>query len=202
MKSTRTLILDYLETHRVAVASELSRALKVTPADVRHHLSLLEKGGLIEISGQRHPPGRGRPARLYRLSQNKLEENLGLLASALLEDAKDQTEGNQKNDTLQRIARRIAGGAPSRSLLSQRLFRATQRLNDLNYQARWEAHTEAPRVIFEHCPYAAILSQHPEICRLDAQLLEELLATPVTQVAKLARDARGATYCEFRVNDG
>jgi predicted ArsR family transcriptional regulator len=200
MKPTRALILDYLGTHRVAIASEISRALKVTPADIRHHLNLLKQEGLIESNGLRQPAGRGRPARLYRLSQVKLGENLGLLASALLEEFEHKSQTDQESQPLRRIARRMAGETRVRASLTQRLFQATSRLNQLNYQARWEAHTEAPQVIFAHCPYAAILENHPELCSLDSLLLEELLDTSVIQLAKLAQDARGATFCKFRVN--
>jgi predicted ArsR family transcriptional regulator len=201
MKPTRTLILDYLEIHRVAIASEISRALKVTPADIRHHLNLLKQEGLVETCGLRKASGRGRPSRLFRLSQQKLGENLGILASALLDEIQEQLPENQQSMALHRIARRIRGGVSIPGNLSQRLVQATRRLNELNYQARWEAHPEAPQVIFEHCPYAAILEKHPEICSLDSYLLEDLLVTPVSQLAKLAKDTRGATYCKFRVHE-
>jgi predicted ArsR family transcriptional regulator len=67
----------------------------------------------------------------------------------------------------------------------------------MRYQARWEAHADAPRLTLGHCPYAAILPEHPELCALDAALLETLLGAPATQVAKLARDGRGGMYCLF-----
>ena len=45
-----------------------------------------------------------------------------------------------------------------------------------------------------------ILSDHPELCRLDVLLLEHLLQTRVEKVAHLARDDRGLTYCMFALN--
>jgi predicted ArsR family transcriptional regulator len=202
MKSTRNLLLDYLEAHRVATATELSRALKVTAADVRHHLKLLIVECVVETIGHRQPTGRGRPARLFRLSQQTLGENLGILASALLNEALNETSGHDQTEYLQRIAKKLSGVGSLHGNLTRRLYQATQRLNILNYQARWEAHTDAPQVIFEHCPYAAIVEEHPELCRLDELILENLIAIPVTQVAKLVQDARGAPYCKFRVNSG
>jgi predicted ArsR family transcriptional regulator len=81
--------------------------------------------------------------------------------------------------------------------LTHRLYQAIQRLNQMGYQARWEAHSEAPRLLLGHCPYAAILSKHPELCQMDAYLLEELMGVPADQIKKLAQDSRGARYCLF-----
>lgn len=199
MKPTRHLLLDYLASHRVATAKELSRGLQVTAADIRHHLKLLIDEGVVESIGRRQPAGRGRPARVFRLSQQTVGENLGILASALLSDALNNTPNDNQKDYLQRVAKRLAGDGALHRNLTRRLYQATQRLNELNYQARWEAHTDAPQVIFGHCPYASILEQHPELCELDARLLECLLGTPVSQVTRLAQDERGAFTCKFRV---
>jgi len=83
--------------------------------------------------------------------------------------------------------------------LTQALYQSVQQLNEMHYQARWEARAEAPRVILGHCPYASVLTEHPEICQLDASLLEEMLGQPVEQAARLAKDGRGMTYCAFRI---
>lgn len=202
MKSTRHLLLDYLESHRVATANELSRVLKVTAADVRHHLNLLLTEGIVETIGHRRSEGRGRPPAVFRLSQQALGENLGILASALLAEALHNTHGDAGTDFLKRIASRISGNALTQSNLTLRLYQGAQRLNELNYHARWEAHTDAPQVIFDHCPYASILEEHPELCRLDELILKNLIGIPITQIAKLVQDARGAPYCKFRVNSG
>jgi predicted ArsR family transcriptional regulator len=81
--------------------------------------------------------------------------------------------------------------------MTQRLAKAVLRLNELGYQARWEAHSEAPHVILGHCPYALILPEHPELCQMDAHLLESLLGQPARQTKKLAVDSNGKHYCQF-----
>lgn len=199
MKPTRHLLLDYLASHRVATAKELSRGLQVTAADIRHHLKVLIDEGVVESIGRRQPAGRGRPARVFRLSQQTVGENLGILAGALLSEALNNNPNDDQQEYLQRVAKLLAGDGALHRNLTRRLYQATQRLNELNYQARWEAHTDAPQVIFGHCPYASILERHPELCQLDARLLEGLLGTPVSQVARLAQDERGAFTCKFRV---
>jgi hypothetical protein len=56
----------------------------------------------------------------------------------------------------------------------------------MNYQARWEAGAEGPRIIFGLCPYAAIIEKHPELCRMDTALLGKMLGREAEQRLKLA----------------
>jgi len=65
----------------------------------------------------------------------------------------------------------------------------------MNYHARWEAGRAGPRVILGHCPYAAIIEKHPELCQMDAALLEELTGESAEQVAQIGRDKSQA--CVF-----
>ena len=85
--------------------------------------------------------------------------------------------------------------------LSQRLYRAIHDLNRFHYSARWEAHVESPRVILGHCPYRRVPYEHPELCQIDSLLLAGLLEAEVDQIARLAKDKRGATSCIFRVQN-
>ena len=109
-----------------------------------------------------------------------------------------------RRQSLKRIAERLipppsAKGRLAGVHLTQRLYRAIQKLNRRNYQARWEAHTTAPRLILGNCPYKTIIDQHPELCQLDAVILESLLDKPAYQLTKLAPDARGVPFCVFQV---
>ena len=83
--------------------------------------------------------------------------------------------------------------------LTRRLFRTTEILNQHHYQARWEARPEAPRLVLGHCPFSAILKEHPELCKLDAYLIEHFTGTSVEQTAKLAKDPSGLRFCMFRI---
>jgi predicted ArsR family transcriptional regulator len=81
--------------------------------------------------------------------------------------------------------------------ITRRLALAIERLNTLHYQARWEAHAQGPRVIFELCPYTPIIARHPELCRMDKFLLQELLGLEVSLSAKLELNTRGLPFCMF-----
>ena len=67
-----------------ASAGELGRVLSVSASDIRHHLSILLDQASITIIGQRPAFGRGRPARLYALTQPASPNNLEVLADSLL----------------------------------------------------------------------------------------------------------------------
>jgi predicted ArsR family transcriptional regulator len=200
MKTSRQRLLEYIQNHRIVTSRELSRALKMTAANARHHLSILEEQGLVEVVGERPPRGRGRPARLFSLSAQALGHGLHELSAALLDELLSEKGDSQGQETLDRIAQRLVGSKAedeSDGSLTRRLYHGIQRLNELGYQAHWEAHAEGPQVILGRCPYASLLSDHPELCRMDAALLEELLEIQAVQTAKLAVDRNGERFCMF-----
>lgn len=198
MISTRQQIIEMLELKKYLSTPEMSHALKLTPANIRHHLGILEQEGVIEVASQRKTHGKGRPIKIYTLSSQILSNNLDGLAAALLEELKHY-EISIFDMLIARVASRLARPviAPNQSL-TRRLFLTIQRLNDMHYQARWEAHADSPRIYLEHCPYANILPEHPELCLMDKCILEKLLDHPVIQTAKLEKDDHGIQYCLFR----
>jgi len=74
-----------------------------------------------------------------------------------------------------------------------------QNLNEMNYQSRWEASPDGPRVILSHCPYASVLAENPELCQMDAVFLSSQLGHSVEQIAKLERGPQGIPNCIFAV---
>ncbi|MCJ7530096.1 MAG: helix-turn-helix domain-containing protein [Anaerolineales bacterium] len=195
MQETRQGILDYLRTNHQATPGELSRSLQVTAANIRHHLGILQEQGLVEVVGQSVPSGRGRPRQLYALNSSAQANNLAQLTRALLECiAPDQEE------ILRNVARTLAGESLAlHPNPTQRLYQAVQRLNALNYNARWEARLGGPRVMLEHCPYAPILNQHPELCQMDGYLVERLTGLDVQQTARIEQSSTGPKACIFSV---
>lgn len=201
--STRARILDYLQKKGPTSAAELARALKTTMANVRHHLTTLEQEGAVEVAAHRPPGGRGRPALLYDLTRHIQSHNLPLLASALMKTLLEPLPAEAHPEILRQIARNLAPTPPSPTLhLTRRLHKAVEYLNQMNYQARWEAHAQAPHMLLGHCPYSAILAQHPQLCQMDAFLIEVLCGVSAHQIKKLAADGRGGKVCLFLIAPG
>jgi len=199
--TTRSCILDYLRKHQTASAGELCLALRTSSANIRHHLSLLVADGLIEFLSPRRE-GRGRPVKVYGLSARVLGDGLCELAGALFDAWLGAAEAEEREAGLRSVARHMAGLASSTRRdvpLTQRLTEAVRRLNELPYQARWEAGAAGARIVLGRCPYAVVVPERPELCRLDTLLLEEQLGLDVTQTAKLERSARGETFCIFEI---
>jgi predicted ArsR family transcriptional regulator len=199
--NSRQRILAYLQTHPALTATELARALRVTPANIRHHLSILVADGRAKVLGERPSQGRGRPLQVYGLGELAMGDNLSNLADVALSQWLTALSPDQQDSALESLAAQLADVAPGlkTNAITRRLALTIEHLNKLHYQARWEAHAQGPRVIFEHCPYAAIIGKHPELCRMDKFLLQQLLGTEATQSAKLELNARGLAFCMFVV---
>ena len=193
-----------LAAKEITTVEEISRALHLTSANTRHHLGVLQDEGQVQVTGTRKPTGRGRPIQLYQLSQPRQEHNLDNLSHILL--GVIQAEHNQKERpvTLEHIAAQLAmpdskADVQTKPNLGQKLSKCVKHLNRLHYKARWEAHTGGPRLILGHCPYWAIIYEHPELCQVDKRLIEISLDVEVDQTAKLEPNSLGLPNCIFLV---
>jgi len=195
MQHTRREIITYLRSYRAATSADLGHALLVTPANVRHHLRLLEKEGLVEVIGLEMAGGRGRPTKIYGLTDHALMHNLDGLIEALL-DTLSSCELSA-NVIIDQVARNLIGTRPDTSNRHIQLNKVVEVLTQLKYEAAWEASPSGPKIIFRNCPYAIIISAHPEICEIDAAMLTYAFNQPVIQSAKLERSPDGSPHCAF-----
>lgn len=189
MITARHKVLAYLHKTRTASAREISRALKMPAPNVRHHLRVLVSDGRLEVAPARRRDGRGRPEKVYSLPRAVLGDNLSALANALLVEAGSTVR-------MDALAKRFAGetnftGRP----IARRLNLIIEKLNQMNYHARWEAGSAGPRIVLGHCPYAAIIEKHPELCQMDKALLREMMGQPADQIFKIGKDE--SSVCVF-----
>lgn len=189
MVTARQKVLAYLNKNQTASAREIGRALKMSVATVRHHLRMMVADGRLEMSFVRQRDGRGRPEKVYSLPRLAWGDNLSGLGDAVLTEAGGAVH-------MEALAKRLAGEADfSGQPLAKRLNLTVENLNQRNYHARWEAGPQGPRLIFGHCPYAAIIEKHPELCQMDEQLLKQLMGDRATQTFKIGKD--GSSHCVF-----
>ena len=189
MVTARQKVLAYLTKNRNASAREISRALKMSVATVRHHLRVMTADGRLELSFVRGHEGRGRPEKVYSLPRAALGDNLSALGDAILTEAGATVR-------MGALAKRLAGESNFASNpVAKRLNLTIEKLNGMNYHARWEAGPQGPRLIFGHCPYAGIIEKHPELCKMDEKLLNELMGDNATQMFKIGKD--GSVNCVF-----
>jgi len=189
MTTARQKVLAYFSKSRTASTREIARGLKMSPATVRHHLRVLAADGRLELTSVRGRDTRGRPEKIYSLPRGALGNNFAALGHALL------TLSGTEN-SLDALARRLAGEPTvANQPLAKRLNLTVEKVNEMNYHARWEAGSEGPRIVLGHCPYAAIIAQHPELCRMDQSLLKELVGQPTRQIMKTGQE--GSSVCIF-----
>jgi predicted ArsR family transcriptional regulator len=201
MQITRKQIIDYLNSNHTATAVELSRALNVTAANIRHHIVELIQQEIVEEVGNLPTRGRGRPTKLYCLSKGALDHNLDFLADILLQIITGDKSKDRYHDQFNRIAQQMIGDFQPPARVIQRLNQVIQWLNDNNYQARWEASPNGPRVILGYCPYVAILDTNPEMCQIDTALVSQLVGSPMEQQTKLERSSLGIRQCIFTAKE-
>src|SRR6185369_13613022 len=140
MITARQKVLFYLNKTRTASVREISRALKMPAANVRHHLRVLTSDGRLEMTSVRGREGRGRPEKVYSMPRAALGDNLSALSEVLLTEAGSSVR-------VEVLAKRLAGESNIKSQpVAKRLNLVVQKLNQMNYHARWEAGPQGPRI--------------------------------------------------------
>ena len=179
MTTARQKVLAYLMKTRTTSAREIARALKMSAPTVRHHLRVLVSDGRLEMTSVRGREGRGRPEKVYSIPRAALGDNLSALSDALWTEAGVSVR-------VEALAKRLVGESNIKSQpVAKRLNLLVEKINQMKYHARWEAGQHGPRILFGHCPYAAIIVKHPELCQMDATLLKELYGDDMEQIAKI-----------------
>ncbi len=198
--TVRQRVLDYVRDHPDASAGQVARGLGLSAASSRHHLRILQRDGRIALAGFGSRTSRGRPVKLCRLSERVRGDNLAGLAGLLLIEARELL-GRHWEDLegrlVQGLERQVGPIERDTAAGARRLAVLADRLNALHYEASWEAGAQGPRVLFAHCPYAAIIADHPELCRVDARMLEGKLGVKVAQVSKIESRPGGQARCTF-----
>ncbi len=187
--TARQRVLDYLRKQRVASAEQIGQGLNMSAATVRHHLSIMLADGRIVMVGGTRKSSRGRPVNLYSLSEKSIGDNLPFLADAVLEVLLKDRSSAVRSETVYSIAQNMAGrfgiDHAENPPMAKRIALVVEKLNEMHYQAHWEAGAQGPRILFAHCPYAEIITRHPELCQMDTTILDTAMKNPVRQISKL-----------------
>ena len=107
---------------------------------------------------------------------------------------------NIRDSKMKQLAEKMAGKGELNVPIMKRLTRSVDRLNELHYTAHWEARAGGPRLFLGNCPYASIISDHPELCQMDRLFLASTLVAEVTQISKLKISEKGLPFCVFQIN--
>lgn len=198
MQQTRQRILDYLDQRGSASARQMAQAFGMTAANTRRHLRILLTRGQLTAIGQRPAGGRGRPEQVYALAPSGQNSDLAPLTRALLKALETGDLPRNPEVRKKQLAMTLLGSpATPAGQITQRLVGTVRRLEPLGYKPRWEARQQGPQMVLGRCPYISIITDHPELCRMDAAILEQLLSNPVEQTTKLQPGPQRIPQCIF-----
>lgn len=201
MQVTRQRIIDHLRKHNQATVEELTQAVGLTHMAVRHHLNVLQKEGLIEISKTRRAKKPGRPVQIYVLT-NQAEklypQDYFQLSELLLEEMISQIGPDGVAQVFNNIAERLLEIAPSPKegqAFEDRLDEVVCFLKQKGFAAQWGV--EKGHYVIYHlaCPYRQLASRHHEVCLLDEVLIGSMLGVTPDRTSCIANDDGKCTYC-------
>ena len=160
---------------------DLAAPLDLTDNAVRAHLTSLERDGLVRQSGVRRGPGK--PAHVYTLTaeaQRLFSKAYAPVLGALLDVLGDQLDPENVGRLIEQTGQHLGrehSGVPD----ADRLAAAIGVLEGLGGVIRVE-HTETSTLLHGGaCPLAALLPEHPEVCRLAESLLSTIVGAPVVE---------------------
>jgi len=198
MKSTKERILQTLLRKPKLTINDLAEAVEINPISVRHHLSNLEKEGLIAADEERH--GVGRPRLVYSLTEDGMEHfptKYLRLTTRLLAQMKESMPGPMVATLFNQIAEDLASQYASdiKGLnMEERLDFVKELLAQEGFTVEWEKKEGQYEIHEISCPYYQIGIAHPEVCTVDQTLISKMLAVPANKVQCILSGGAHCTY--------
>ncbi len=202
MQDTRQQILEILERRGEITVQELSEELGLTSVTVRHHLEILRSEGYITNPEVQHSNRPGRPRYVYRMTAMAADlfpSNYSGLAAALLEAIEDISP-EKRAEILKATAHELASGAGNMPREPEQRMEAIGRfLKRLGFVSRWEKDEDGDETYYLHicnCPYHYVAQSHPETCRIDEMMLQDLAETSIERVKGRASEN---SLCSYKI---
>lgn len=199
LQKTRQRIVELLLRQGGATVDQLSRELGLVPVTVRSHLTILERDGYV-TGEQERTGGAGRPHVVYQLTEQGEElfpRHYDRLANRLL----DHLIASEGRDRVVRILETIASDVASehapefaRKPFEDRVRESAAILSEQGCTAEYRADEGAHRVAIYNCPYRRVVSEHPDVCTMEMQLLRSLTGGRVLPTAAPAPRGAICTY--------
>jgi predicted ArsR family transcriptional regulator len=191
--ATRQNILHLLRRRGQMTAIELSQALRIGAVGVRQHLALLERDGLVQVSDLRRSVGR--PSHLYTLTpeaEHYFPKNYDRLALDVLHHVSEEFGEDAVSRVLQARRRHLAQKFSPRlngKTRAEQVAELANILAEMGYMCEFEEQDDGTFVLIEHnCPIDCVARHHPEFCRNEIELYQELLGVSITRDATIVNE--------------
>jgi len=193
---TRDRVTQLLLEHGPATAAQVGEALGLSPAAIRRHLDAMLADGLVtgREQPQRGPRGRGRPAKVFVLTDAAREafpHTYDGLATAALrwiaqhggDDAVADFVSSQVASLEERCQVAMKGASDNPLARAEALAHA---LTAEGYAASASAIASGGQLCQHHCPVAHVAVEFPQLCEAETRVISRLVGTHVQRLATIA----------------
>ena len=196
---TRENIIMLLKKHGPMPIEELSKELNITSMGIRQHLLSLERKGLIDYVTNKK--GIGRPAFLYKLTQNA--DNLFPKAyhTFIVDTLKDieNNEGREKVDELfkwrrMRLTKDTKDVLGDKTEINEKVYGLKNMLEIKGYITELDESADSFILKEYNCPIFQVASAYTEACEHELQFYREILGKEVKRQECLTKGNTSCTY--------
>jgi predicted ArsR family transcriptional regulator len=193
---TRDRVVRLLLEQGPATAAELGEQLRLSTAAVRRHLDALVAEGRVDSRDQtvRGPRGRGRPARVFTLTdagrENFTHTYDDLAATALRylarlggEEAVAAFAAERVGELEERCRTAMDGAGDDPMARAEALAQA---LSVEGYAASASAIAGGGQLCQHHCPVAHVAAEFPQLCEAETRVISRLVGSHVQRLATIA----------------
>jgi predicted ArsR family transcriptional regulator len=200
---TRARVARSILENGPSTAADLASRLDLTAAAVRRHLDHLLEEGTVEAAEQRlhGSRGRGRPARVFRLTEagrDHFDQQYDDLANEALRFLAESGGPEAVNEFARRrvafIERDFARIREQRPELSSSEVLA-QVLSNGGYAASVRQLPIGDQLCQQHCPVSHVAHEFPQLCEAETEAIGKVLGRHVQRLATIAHGDGVCTTC-------
>jgi predicted ArsR family transcriptional regulator len=201
-------VLALVKREGPIAADALAERLKLTSTAVRQHLQALEGEGLVAEAADAAPrAGRGRPARLWRVTEAAdarfADAHAGLSAELIAQVRRAFGEAGLDKLLSMRTADQVAAYLAQMgeaATLKARLTALAAIREREGYMAEVREDEDGLLLLEHHCPVCAAARVCTGLCREELALFAQVLG-PGVAVERISHILAGAGRCAYRVRE-
>lgn len=201
--STRGKIVGALRSRGAASAFDLAAEFALSPNAIRQQLVILERDGLVLGKSVRR--GKTKPTHEYSLTSQAdryFPQAYDRMLGAVLREVRSQHGDAAVSQVFDSIAKRqVSKMAPQLDgkTTLERLEVIADNIRASGVAVEVEDHGDTIVLREHNCPYANVVTEHPECCTIIHSILDETVSPQMKQTASLAT---GGVECRFEVASG
>ena len=199
-QTTRGKIVAELRRRHSASAVDLAQSFGLSPNAIRQQLVVLERDGLVvERSVRRGPTKPTFEFSLTKDAEKLFPQQYDRMLGAVLREVREQSGPQAVTKIFEGIAKRAAdvsqaGNADAST--EGKLAALTGHLQRNGVAAEYSL-IDGGFALREHnCPYASVVSEHPEVCSVIHTVLDRTVGGTHVQTESLAT---GGAECRFEI---